>query len=111
LVFADAGGAKLDRGRAKAGGENMALVFARNKTLSGGRPRKSSARRIAAQASLWEPTVVGRSFAQAAMTFRSSEQVLKARLKELELRRRRAQIKARRSLQAAEEPAALPFAS
>ena len=93
----------------------MALMFARNKSLSGGRSGRSTARRIAAQASLWEPTVVGRSFAQAAMTFRSSQQVLKERLKELELRRRRAQIRARRSMdaadRAAEQPAALPFAS
>jgi hypothetical protein len=100
----------------------MSLVFARNKSLPAGRSRRSrllgqvSSRRPASQASLWEPTVVGRSFAQAAMTFRSSEQVLKERLKELDLRRRRAQIKARRALAAAdaagaEQPLALPFAS
>jgi hypothetical protein len=50
------------------------------------------------------------------MTFRSGEQVLRERLKELELSRRRAQIKARRIVEGRDEsgegqPAALPFAS
>jgi hypothetical protein len=50
------------------------------------------------------------------MTFKSGDEALRERLKELELRRRRAQIKARRVLEdrevpAAVEPSALPFAS
>jgi hypothetical protein len=49
------------------------------------------------------------------MTFRSGDEALRERLKELELRRRRAQIKARRVIEErdapAVQPAALPFAS
>jgi hypothetical protein len=50
------------------------------------------------------------------MTFRSGEQVLRERLKELEHSRRRAQIKARRFVEGRDDgpdarPAALPFAS
>lgn len=98
----------------------MAFVFARKSSSSRG-GRRAAALRSAAQGCLWDPTVVGRSFAQAAMTFRSSDEVLKERLKELELRRRRAQIRARRVVEGRsaeerqiatpEQPAALPFAS
>jgi hypothetical protein len=93
----------------------MALVFARKSSRRSG--TTGAARRAAAQGCLWDPTVVGRSFSQAAMTFRSGEQVLRERLKELELSRRRAQIKARRIVEGRDEksgegqPAALPFAS
>ncbi|HEX7019744.1 MAG TPA: hypothetical protein VF159_07045 [Gemmatimonadaceae bacterium] len=49
------------------------------------------------------------------MTFKSGDEALRERLKELELRRRRAQIKARRIVEDREpqpaQPAALPFAS
>jgi hypothetical protein len=52
------------------------------------------------------------------MKFRSGDEALRQRLDELELKRRRAQIKARRVLdrpdegaRAAGQPAALPFAS
>lgn len=90
----------------------MALVFARKNAR-----RRTSASRAAAQGVLWEPTVVGRSFAQNAMTFRSGDAVLKERLRELELKRRRAQISARRVVENRDEPrrvaqpGALPFAS
>ncbi len=99
----------------------MALVFARQtSTTRRGRAARLAAQRSAAQGCLWDATVVGRSFAQAAMTFRSGDEALRERLKELELRRRRAQIKARRVVegrdrqaesQAVEQPSALPFAS
>ena len=97
----------------------MALMFARKSSSPRG-GRRAAAQRSAAQGCLWDATIVGRSFAQAAMTFRSSEEVLKERLKELELRRRRAQIRARRLLEdrpaadrksTPEQPSALPFAS
>jgi len=93
----------------------MALVFARQSSATR-RSTRLAAQRSAAQGCLWDPTVVGRSFAQSAMTFRSGDEALRERLKELELRRRRAQIKARRVLEGREEPstvqpAALPFAS
>jgi hypothetical protein len=92
----------------------MALVFARKKS-SVRRSTRLAAQRSAAQGCLWDPTVVGRSFGQSAMTFRSGDQVLRERLKELELRRRRAQIKARRVVEGRDtqtaESAALPFAS
>lgn len=87
----------------------MALVFARKKTRS-----RTSAARSAGQGVLWDPTRVGRSFPQAAMTFRSGEDALRQRLHELELKRRRAQIKVRRVIEGretAEKTAALPFAS
>ncbi len=97
----------------------MALVFARSKsTTRRAHAPRLAAQRSAAQGCLWDPTVVGRSFTQAAMTFRSGEEVLRERLKELELRRRRAQIKARRVVEGREtqgsrpeQPSALPFAS
>jgi hypothetical protein len=93
----------------------MALVFAR-KTSRTRRSTRLAAQRSAAQGCLWDATVVGRSFAQSAMTFKSGDEALRERLKELELRRRRAQIKARRVLEDREVPAAvgpavLPFAS
>ena len=97
----------------------MALVFSRKR--SSGRNAgavRAAARRSAAQGCLWDPTIVGRSFTQGAMTFRSGEEALQERLKELELRRRRAQIKARHAVEdsderqsAAAQPNALPFAS
>jgi hypothetical protein len=89
--------------------EPMALVFARKHTRS-----RSAVARSAGQGVLWDPTRVGRSFGQAALTFRSGEDALRQRLHELELKRRRAQIKARRAVEgreAAEQTAALPFAS
>jgi hypothetical protein len=97
----------------------MPLVFARKKSQArNARAITAAARRSAAQGCLWDPTVVGRSFVQAAMTFRSGEQVLRERLQELELKRRRAQIAARRVVEGREEkrngggkPGALPFAS
>ncbi len=97
----------------------MALVFARKTSSTrNSRATTAAARRSAAQGCLWDPTVVGRSFAQSAMTFRSGEGVLRERLRELELRRRRAQIKARHAVDGPEaapganaRPAALPFAS
>lgn len=78
--------------------------------------RRSSPARAAAQGVLWDPVLVGRSFDRAATTFRSGEEVLRERLRELELKRRRAQIRARRALEDRdpEAPAragALPFAS
>lgn len=89
------------------------MVFARKQA----RARVSPAR-SAAQGVLWDPTVVGRSFAQASLKFRSGDEALRQRLDELELKRRRAQIRARRAVEradesvaAAERPAALPFAS
>ncbi len=93
----------------------MALVFDRRKSASH-RSTRLAARRSAAQGSLWDPTVVGRLFAQSAMTFRSGDEALRERLKELEHRRRRAQIKARRIVEGRDpeppaHPAALPFAS
>lgn len=93
----------------------MALVFARRSAIAR-RSTRLAAQRSAAQGCLWDPTVVGRSFAQSAMTFRSGDQALRERLKELELRRRRAQIKARRVVEDREapiaaKPSALPFAS
>ncbi|MGE5815904.1 MAG: hypothetical protein ACM36C_15550 [Acidobacteriota bacterium] len=93
----------------------MALVFARKSSRTR-RSARLAAQRSAAQGCLWDATVVGRSFAQSAMTFKSGDEALRERLKELELRRRRAQIKARRVLEdrevpAAAAPAALPFAS
>jgi hypothetical protein len=91
----------------------MALVFTR-KTVAR-RSTRLAVQRAAAQGCLWDPTVVGRSFAQSAMTFRSGDEALRQRLKELELRRRRAQIKARRIVEDRDatpvSPAALPFAS
>lgn len=95
----------------------MASVFARKKAQArNARAVTAMARRSAAQGCLWDPVVVGRSFVQAALTFRSGEQALRERLKELELRRRRAQIKARHAVDGREEkvevrPGALPFAS
>ena len=98
----------------------MALVFSRGtSTTRRGRAPRLAARRSAAQGCLWDPTVVGRSFQQAAMTFRAGEEILRERLRELELRRRRAQVRARRVLEgrervespAPEQPSALPFAS
>jgi hypothetical protein len=96
----------------------MALMFARRKSTRNARAVVAAARRSAAQGCLWDPTVVGRSFSQSALTFRSGEEALRERLKELELRRRRAQIKARHAVDAREteagveaRPAALPFAS
>lgn len=92
----------------------MALVFARKSSKT--RPSaRLAAKRSAAQGCLWDPTVVGRSFARSAMTFRSGDEALRERLKELERRRRRAQIKARHVVEGEDvpqaEPAALPFAS
>ena len=90
----------------------MALVFARKSRTR--RSTRLAAQRSAAQGCLWDPTVVGRSFVQSAMTFKSGDEALRERLKELELRRRRAQIKARRVLEERDvpaAPAALPFAS
>jgi hypothetical protein len=92
----------------------MALVFARKSSKT--RPSaRLAARRSAAQGCLWDPTVVGRSFRQSAMTFKAGDEVLRERLKELEHRRRRAQIKARHVVDAEDvsqaQPAALPFAS
>jgi hypothetical protein len=98
----------------------MAFVFARStSTTRRARAPRLAAQRAAAQGCLWDPTVVGRSFPQAAMTFRSGEEALRERLKELELRRRRAQVKARRVVEGREspdsarpeQPSALPFAS
>lgn len=97
----------------------MALVFARKKSAGrNARAIAAAARRSAAQGCLWDPTVVGRSFPQAALTFRSGEEALRERLKELDLRRRRAQIQARRAMDRPEaeahpvaRPADLPFAS
>jgi len=95
----------------------MALVFARKSASTRNtKATTAAARRSAAQGCLWDATVVGRSFAQAAMTFRSGEEVLRERLKELELRRRRAQIRARRVIEGREDDRqaakpALPFAS
>ena len=97
----------------------MALVFARKTSSTrNSRATTAAARRSAAQGCLWDATVVGRSFAQSAMTFRSGEQALRERLKELELRRRRAQIRARHAVEGLDapagadaRPAALPFAS
>ncbi|HSL24199.1 MAG TPA: hypothetical protein VK886_21875 [Vicinamibacterales bacterium] len=89
----------------------MALMLTR-KTAR----RRSSPARSAAQGVLWDPILVGRSFERAALTFRSGEEVLRERLRELELKRRRAQIRARRALED-RDPAtsvrsgALPFAS
>lgn len=92
----------------------MALVFARKSSKT--RPSaRLAAKRSAAQGCLWDATVVGRSFAQSAMTFRSGDEALRERLKELEHRRRRAQINARHVVEEGDvpqaEPAALPFAS
>jgi hypothetical protein len=50
------------------------MVFARKKG-----PSRISPSRAAAQGVLWDPTLVGRSFAQAAMTFRSGDEALRQR--------------------------------
>jgi hypothetical protein len=63
------------------------------------------------QRSLFEPPVVGRSFARAAIRFEMTDDTLKQRLAELDLKRRRAQIRARKALEGPEpQPVALPFA-
>ena len=85
----------------------MALIFASRK----GR----RVRAVSAQVSLFDPTVVGRSFSHAALQFKTSGELLHERLREFELKRRRAQIKARRVVEGretatAEKPVDLPFA-
>lgn len=114
----------------------MTMVFARKQTCPRMSLGTSKPEAKAAQGILWDPTMVGRSFSQAAMTFRSGDGALRERLHELELRRRRAQIKARRVIEESdagrnagsearrgagrdtgrgaarvEQPVALPFAS
>jgi hypothetical protein len=89
----------------------MPLLFARN-----GR----QIRRIGAagrtslegpQRSLFDPTVAGRSFERGATRFEMTDERLKQRLAELDLRRRRAQIRARKAVDAPEPaPLGLPFA-
>ena len=85
----------------------MALIFA------GKRGRRVQA--VCAQVSLFDPTVVGRSFPHAALQFKTSSELLHERLREFELKRRRAQIKARRIVEgrdggAVAKPIQLPFA-
>lgn len=84
----------------------MALIFASK------RGRRVQA--VSSQASLFDATVVGRSFQHAALQFKTSGELLHERLREFELKRRRAQIKARRVVEgrdaAAEKPIDLPFA-
>ena len=63
------------------------------------------------QRSLFEPTVAGRRFEREAHRFGMTDERLKERLAELDLKRRRAQIRARKALDAREPaPLALPFA-
>ena len=85
----------------------MAVIFASK------RGRRIQA--VSAQVSLFDPRVVGRSFPHAALQFKTSSELLHERLREFELKRRRAQIKARRVLDGreaalAEKPIELPFA-
>ncbi len=63
---------------------------------------------VRAQGSLFDPTVVGRSFQHAALEFKTSGELLHERLREFEQKRRRAQIKARRVLDGREAEAATP---
>jgi hypothetical protein len=81
----------------------MPLLFART---------AADRRRIETpQRSLFEPTVAGRRFAREAHRFSMTDERLKERLAELDLKRRRAQIRARKALDAPEPaPLALPFA-
>jgi hypothetical protein len=81
----------------------MPLLFART---AGDRRRLE-----APQRSLFEPAVAGRRFAREAHRFAMSDERLKERLAELDLKRRRAQIRARKALDAPEPaPLSLPFA-
>ena len=66
---------------------------------------------VGPQRSLFDPTVAGRSFERGATRFQMTDEMLQQRLAALDLRRRRAQIRARKALDAP-EPASLglPFA-
>lgn len=90
----------------------MPLIFARTaddtrKLGAAGR----TALDTGSQRSLFDPTVAGRTFERGATRFRMTDEMLRERLAELDLRRRRAQIRARKALDAPEpEPVTLPFA-
>jgi hypothetical protein len=63
------------------------------------------------QRSLFDPTVAGRSFERGATRFQMTDEQLRQRLAELDLKRRRAQIRARKAVDAPEPaPVELPFA-
>jgi hypothetical protein len=90
----------------------MPLLFARTSRDRGrigasGRPSLE----VGPQRSLFEPTVAGRSFERGALRFDMNDERLRQRLAELDLKRRRAQIRARKALDAPQPmPTELPFA-
>lgn len=87
----------------------MPLLFARTARDTrriGGAPLEAGPQR-----SLFDPTVAGRSFERGATHFRMTDEQLQQRLAELDLKRRRAQIRARKALDTPEPaPLELPFA-
>ena len=90
----------------------MPLIFART---ARDKRRIGSAGRtlleVGPQRSLFDPTVAGRSFDRGGTRFRMTDEMLREKLAELDLRRRRAQIKARKAVDAPEPaPLDLPFA-
>jgi hypothetical protein len=90
----------------------MPLIFARTArdTRKIGAPGRASLE-VGPQRSLFDPTVAGRTFARGATRFQMTDEILRERLAELDLRRRRAQIRARKALDAPEPaPMGLPFA-
>jgi hypothetical protein len=90
----------------------MPLIFARTARDTGliGAAGRSSLE-VGPQRSLFDPTVAGRSFERGGTRFRMTDEMLREKLAELDLRRRRAQIRARKAVDAPErETLALPFA-
>jgi hypothetical protein len=90
----------------------MPLIFARTardtrRIGAAGR----TALEVGPQRSLFDPTIAGRSFERGATRFQMTDDMLRERLAELDLRRRRAQIRARRALDAPDPVSMdLPFA-
>jgi hypothetical protein len=90
----------------------MPLIFARTARDSrriGAAGRTSL--EVGPQRSLFDPTVAGRSFERGGTRFRMSDEMLREKLAELDLRRRRAQIRARKAIEAPQAATLeLPFA-